>query len=161
MKKHIHQCKEKDLDFDKLLSPIIEYIEKTWDIKVAPKGWDEFVEDYEDFKGMPVNKEKIESTFKGMSDSSAGSFPFPIRTSLENVAYGDNCQGRTPLRELLGAILGYGIVAGMKRVGLQNEEGLKKIRRDLDHHTHDIHETTLKVWESCYFDIVKTYGKER
>ena len=159
MKKHIHDVNsENELRFDKILEPIMEHIKKTWDIDVKPKGWDEFLEDYEDYDGLPIEDEVTEM-FNGMDDGSAGVGSFPERVSLPHVAYSKTNQGRSPLEELLGATLGYGMMVGMKRIGLKNEEGIEKIKRDLKYSEHDIHETTLRVWFNNYLETQRIYGK--
>lgn len=161
MKKHIHDViSENELRFDKILEPLIEHIEKTWDINVKPKGWDEFLADYEDYDGLPV-EDSVTDMFNGLNDGSAGAGSFPERVSLPHVAYGNTNQGRSPLEELLGATLGYGMMIGMKRMGLKNEEGIEKIKRDLKHHTHDIHETTFAVWFNNYLDTQRVYGETK
>ena len=160
MKKHIHDTNSKELDYSKILESLVEHVEKTWDIKATPKGWKEFLADYEDYDGLPVEEEVMDE-FKGFDDSSAGVGSFPERISLPHVAYSETNQGRSPLHELLGATLAYGMMVGMKRMGLKNEEGITKIKRDLEHHEHNIHETTFKVWFYNYLDTQKIYGKTK
>ena len=45
---------DKDINnFEKIVNSLEKYIRKHWDVKeLKPKGYDKFVEDYEDFKGM-------------------------------------------------------------------------------------------------------------
>ena len=47
----------------------------------------------------------------------------------------------------------------MKRMGLKNEEGIEKIKRDLKYTKHELHETTLAVWFGNYIETEKTYGQ--
>jgi hypothetical protein len=155
MKKHIHKSSEKELYFSEVLEPMVKYIKETWDIEAKPKGYDEFCKDYEDYKGLPCNEEKLKDAFDGLSDGSAGSFSFPIRVALEHVAYSDHCQGRDPINELLGAFLGYGIMVGMRIMGIKNEKAVESIAMYTSL-SHDLSKDQLKDIKKI-FDLILEY----
>lgn len=101
---------EKDID------PIMEWLKKYWNIKALPKGYKEFTKDYEDYQGMESLDEKgMMDSFGGHDGSGTRDLPFPIRVSLEHIAYGDIGQGISPLRELVFALIAYGVSLGERR----------------------------------------------
>jgi hypothetical protein len=109
---------DKDINnFDNIISPLEKHIRKHWDVKdLKPKGYDEFVKDYEDFKGMQeLDAEALKKEFKGYADQSPGSDCFPILISLPHVAYSERYRGRPPLRELIGACIRYGMLIQKER----------------------------------------------
>ena len=111
-------CKIRELDnfdYSQHVDALIENIKKSWNVSARPKGYNEFIKDYKDFKGQEeLDETEMLKEFDGCDDSGARSFPFPIRISTPHVAYDDICQGRKPLETLIGAIFGYGIAYGQR-----------------------------------------------
>jgi hypothetical protein len=132
----------KDLpDFSKDIDALVKYISQNWTglKKIKPKGYAEFIKDYEDFKGQEeFDVEKACKSFKGFDDSTASSFSFPLRVALPYVAYDDICQGRDPFRTLVAALIGYGMARGNILAQKEIEDiknNLKFIKTQLDHIT--------------------------
>jgi hypothetical protein len=107
------------IDYGRDLDYLIEFISERWDglNKLEPKGYREFLKGYTDFKGISEYEDgggaaADAEAFRGLVELSAGSFPFPSRIALCHVAYDDVCQGNTPDRTLLGAVLAYGMLRG-------------------------------------------------
>ena len=116
---------DKDINnFEKIVNSLEKYIRKHWTVKeLKPKGYDGFVEDYEDFKGMEeLDAEKLKKEFKGYADQSPGSDCFPIMTSLPHIAYSDKGQGRSPLHELIGACVHHGMLIQKERDRLSEKD---------------------------------------
>lgn len=124
MKEHVDQAELGKLrNFPALMEPIMEYIRETWEGNLLPKGYEEYLEDYEEYKGMGTrNERKAKNAFNGVSDDGV-SYPFPVRISKPHVAYDDREQGRDPLETLVGAIFAYGLIIGDARTK-------KKITKD-------------------------------
>lgn len=102
-------------DFGKEVEAILKYLAPGWDIKALPKGYAKYRKGYQDYDGMEELDEKaLMNSFKGHDDSGTLSPPFPVRVSLPHVTYDDTCQGRPPLETLIGAILGHGMLLGMR-----------------------------------------------
>jgi hypothetical protein len=105
-------------DYEHHCLALIEHLVLYWDglEKIQPKGYDDFIKDYEDFQGMDEweahAKPKQEAIFNGFNDASAGSFNFIAKTSLPHVAYDDLGQARSPLQTLIGACVSYGWACG-------------------------------------------------
>lgn len=104
------------LDYSRHADILVNWIKKHWDIgEPAPKGYAEYMEDYEEFNGMEeLDEKQIMKEFKGLDDSGAGNFSFPMSMSLPHIAYDDRGQGRNPLRMLVSCIFTYGIRYGQK-----------------------------------------------
>jgi hypothetical protein len=108
----------KDINnFEKIVNPLEKYIRKHWDVGgLKPKGYDKFVEDYEDYKGMEaLDAEALKKEFTGFADQSPGCDCFPIMTSLPHIAYSDKGQGRSPLHELIAACVHHGMLIQKER----------------------------------------------
>lgn len=70
---------------------------------------------YQDFQDQEdLDDEALLKSFDGHDGAGTLSSPFPVRVSLPHVAYSDCCQGRKPLETLVGSILGYGMLLGMR-----------------------------------------------
>lgn len=116
--KTVEQSSLKELNnFPELLDAIMKYLDKYWDIEAKPKGYDEYLETYEEY-----DEENIEYEFDGPLDTSAIADPFPYRISRSSVAYGDTQQGRPPIRELIGAVFAYGLNVGAQRQKINEED---------------------------------------
>ena len=119
---------DKDINnFEKIVSSLEKHIKKHWNVKeLKPKGYDAFVKDYTDFKGMDeLDMELLQKEFTGFNDASPGSHSFPIRVSLPHVAYSDKCQCRSPLHELIGSCLHYGMLIQKERDRIPEKDLLK------------------------------------
>ena len=105
-------------DFEAHCLALCEHLTQHWDgiDTLKPKGYDEFLVDYEDFQGIEEFAEKTrpgqEAVFNGFDSSSAGGFNFVTNVSLPHVAYDDTNQGRPPLMVLIGACVSYGAIMG-------------------------------------------------
>jgi hypothetical protein len=118
MNKTVEESSLKELNhFPNLMEAIMEYLDKYWDIDAKPKGYDKYLETYEEY-----NTEDIEYEFSGPLDTSASCDPFPYRISRSSVAYGDTQQGRTPTYELLGAVFAYGLNIGAQRQKINEDD---------------------------------------
>lgn len=117
MKKKIKDASKEEIEnFEELSDQLITFIEKYWDVKTKPKGYDEFVKDYEGYDGIDeLDVDKISGEFGGFDDSTSCTSSFPIKLTLPHVAYGDKKQGREPFKTLVGIILSYGIAIGYRR----------------------------------------------
>jgi hypothetical protein len=129
----------KDLPpFEQDMDALIKFIAKNWTglKKIKPKGYDEFIKDYQDFKGQEeFDAEKACESFKGFNDETASSFSFPLKIALPYVAYDDICQGRDPFRTLVGSLIGYGMARGQVLAKKEIEdlkENLQFIKDQLD-----------------------------
>ena len=105
----------KSFQFSKEMDAILKYLKKHWRISASPKGYKEYLKDYQDFKGIEnLDEAGLLKSFDGHGDGGTSSFPFPIRVSLPHVAYDDRGQGRGTVETLLGAVLAHGIFIGMR-----------------------------------------------
>jgi len=104
------------LGFSEHVDHLLKWLKKYWNLgRPAPKGYQKFRKNYEDFAGMtPENEKEATENFDGLDDATAGSFCFPIKMSLPHIAYDDVGQGRRPLRMLIAGIFSYGIGYGQK-----------------------------------------------
>lgn len=120
--KKLNRCKIEELsNFETLMKPMVDWINKTWkcaDLK--PKGWDDFIKDYEDYQGMEGLDEQIRKDYEGLWDETATTSAFPIMTSLPHVAYSDINQDSTPLHQLMGACVRFGMLVQERRDELNN-----------------------------------------
>jgi hypothetical protein len=100
--------------FDAQAKALVEHILKHWNVSVKPKGYDNFLETYEDYEGMDnIDEDALQAEFNGHdSGFSVCGLPFPVALTKEHVAYDDTNQGRNPLECLVGAIYGYGLQFG-------------------------------------------------
>lgn len=132
MNKTVEESSLKELNnFPSLMKSIMEYLDKYWKIKAKPKGYDKYLETYEEY-----DTEDREYEFSGPLDVSASCDEFPERISRSNVAYGDTQQGRTPVYELIGAVFAYGLNIGAQRQKINTEdmyalENIKNILEDV------------------------------
>lgn len=99
--------------FDDLIQPILKLVKDNWDIKAAPKGYQEYRDQYEEYDDM--SDEKFYLDFDGLLDTSASGSPINDKLSMPQVAYDDTQQGRDPLQTLIGAVLSYGIAIGKRQ----------------------------------------------
>lgn len=115
-------------NFTEIMEPIIDLLRNSWDIDVKPKGYDEYLKS-NDSSYVP---EEIE--FKGLINTSSCNPPLPYLLSKPNVAYADKEQGRDPLTELTGALVGYGMAIGERRAKLEMIDGyfLEAVRSILE-----------------------------
>ena len=51
-------------DFSKIASPLVKFIRDNWSTDVKPKGYDEFMDDYEEYKGQ--GEDQYELDFVGL-----------------------------------------------------------------------------------------------
>jgi hypothetical protein len=124
----------KHFQFSKEMEAILKYLKKYWNISASPKGYKEYLKDYQDFKGIEdLDEAGLLKSFDGHNDGGTSSFPFPIRVSLPHVAYDDRGQGRGPVETLLGAVLSHGILLGMRHASL---DPLSDARCRLSHARH-------------------------
>jgi len=155
MAKPIKDLNNSDFNYSKQMGILIAYIKEHWNVSARPKGYKEFCENYTDFKGMEEeDQQTIINAFEGFDDSTAGSFSFPIRTSLPQVAYDDKCQGREPLETLLGAVFAYGMRYGMRYEEVSN-------RSDTHYRLHSIEHCISQIkWEKDDPEMQETYRNE-
>lgn len=99
--------------FDDLIQPILKLVKENWDIQASPKGYEEYIESYEEYDDM--GDEKFYLDFDGLLDTSASASPINDKLSMPQVAYDDTQQGREPLHTLIGAVLSYGIAIGKRQ----------------------------------------------
>ena len=133
-------------NFSTIADAVYNYIMKYWTGTIKPKGYKKFLENYEDYAGMEdIDHAKLEDEFKGFKDGGACSFPFPIKVSLPHVAYDDTNQGRNPLRTLISACLGQGLVIGQKRGELNSLKALEILERSIKFEIAIAKETNKKV----------------
>ncbi|CAG7579689.1 MAG: hypothetical protein SLAVMIC_00016 [uncultured marine phage] len=109
-------------DFSEIAAPLVKFIRDNWSTDVKPKDYDEFMEDYEEYKGQ--GEDQYELDFDGLLDGGGYSFPFPVKLATPYVAYDDNEQGRDPLQVMVGAILAYGISIGERREKLDDSNDM-------------------------------------
>jgi len=120
-------------NFSPIAQSITDYVRKHWDCNVKPKGYKEFIEDYEDFDGMEeTDFDGLKNDFKGFNDATAATPSFPIKITLANTAYNDINQGRDTLDTLLGAVLGHGMMVGAERGRRKALKSLERIERTLE-----------------------------
>lgn len=114
MEKTIDNAEWKEVSrFDNLIEPIVSLVKDNWDIQAAPKGYQEYRDQYEEYDDM--DDEKYALKFDGLLNTSATSSPINDRLSMPQVAYDDTQQGRDPLQTLLGSVLSYGIAIGRRQ----------------------------------------------
>jgi hypothetical protein len=117
----------KDWNYEKITSQITSKIKNEYNNvdKIKPKGWKELSDGYSDFDGMKeyVNPQG-ENAFKGVNSSGVSSGGFDLRISLPQVMYGEKCQGRSVLLELIGAIMAHAMF-------VQTNNNTQKILEDL------------------------------
>jgi hypothetical protein len=102
-----------NFNFSNEMDAILRFIKKRWNIKAEPKEYRKYIKNYQDYQDMDTLDEKaLLKAFKGHGDGGVCSPPFVTRVSLPHVAYEDKGQGRKPLRTLLGAVLGHGMLLG-------------------------------------------------
>ena len=105
-------------DYEAQCLALLEHLALHWDgiDDIKPKGYAEFLKDYEDFQGIEewgINERpKQEAVFNGFDNSTAGGFNFIGSTCLPHVAYDDTNQGRPPIMVLIGACVSYGMAIG-------------------------------------------------
>ena len=120
-------------NFSFISETIVNFVKKHWDCVVKPKGYDEFIENYEDFDGMEeLDGEALKEDFKGFNDATSGSMSFPIKIALPHTAYDDKCQGRDSIETLLGAVLGHGMMVGDERRKRKALKSLEKIESTIN-----------------------------
>jgi hypothetical protein len=118
MNKTVEESTLKELNnFPGLLDAIIKYLDQYWDIEAKPKGYDKYLKTYQEH-----DTEDHEYEFDGPLDESASCDAFPERISISNIAYSDTQQGRTPLRELIGAVFAYGLNVGAQRERIDKDK---------------------------------------
>lgn len=101
-------------DYDAAVNNTIKELKTEFDPKILdnlkPKGYDEFLKDYDDYEGMEeLDCNALEEEFEGIDASECRSHSLPVRLSLPHVAYDDTNQGRNPLRVLVGTIYSQGL----------------------------------------------------
>lgn len=144
MKSKIKEAPDSDvMNFSDIAESLYNYIKLTWDVDVKPKGYKEFIETYDEGKGMgDQDNKKIVEDFTGLDDATASSPSFPFKLEIANVAYDDNEQGRDPLEVLIGAILSHGILIGTEQAKRNTRDNmglnlsinrLKDIVKDLEY----------------------------
>jgi len=109
--------KEELANFGDIVDPIVEYIKDTWEGDFKPKGYKEFIDNYQDYEGM--NTVNIDN-YKGFLDGTATSYSFPVATSLPHIAYDDLEQGRDPLQMLISSCISYGMNIQNRRNALKD-----------------------------------------
>jgi len=102
-------------DFQSISSAIMEWFESHWDIQVSPKQYEEFMEDYHEFKGIGEDKYDLSDDFNTFFDATSSKFSLPTACGLPNAAYSANEQGRSFFETMLGSVLGYGLLIGEER----------------------------------------------
>ena len=103
------------MDFSAIMESVLALIEKHWNVKVSPKGYKKFLEDYEEYKGMGEDQYDLHQEFQdlgGIYNASASTPGLPGRIDLPTVAHDDKQQGRSPWQTLAGALFGYGQAIG-------------------------------------------------
>ena len=125
MEKRIKDAEPQELeDFSGLTKPLLDFIRTNWNVEgIEPKDYQEFMEDYEDGKGM--GDEKYELPFDGLLDTHHAKPPFPVLMTTPNVAYSANEQGRDPLQTMVGCLVAYGMAVGEARAKKEEIERLK------------------------------------
>ena len=104
-----------NFSYDKEVNHLTQFLKKHWDISAQPKGYTEFLKNYEDFKGMTnALEEKMTTEFTGHDGSGSISFPFPVKVSLPHVAYEATNQSTSPLENLIDSVMSYGMLLGMR-----------------------------------------------
>lgn len=128
MKKQL-RIKETSLNelnnFSKISDSIRDMISKYWEGDLAPKGYEEFTADYEDYDGM--GEEEYDLEFDGLTSETAGTPSIEDLLNLPSVAYSDIGQGRKPIETLIGAVLGYGMMIGKARANKHIEMEFNKL----------------------------------
>jgi len=102
-------------DFSEIAGHILQLIKTSWDVDVKPKGYDKYLESYEEYDDSEIPK------FDGLLDVGPSKPDIADSMSLSNVAYGDTQQGRDPLETMVGAILSYGMDVGTQRQKLDGD----------------------------------------
>lgn len=100
------------MNFSALTEPILKLLEKHWDISVSPKGYDEFMSDYEEWKGMGEDIYDLDDDFQsigGVFNTSACAPTLPVCLTIPSVAHNANQQSRPPIESLVGALISYGM----------------------------------------------------
>jgi len=110
MNKSIRDASLEEIDdYQEIMSHILNYLSKNWDINAKPKGYDEYLASLSSIS----YQEPLE--FTGLLDTSAGCPAFPSRISIFNIAYSEQEQDRKPFEELAGALVAYGVAIGERR----------------------------------------------
>lgn len=162
MKKQINQIdNENDLTNSNNVSHIVSFLNKFWNIKAKPKGYDKLRKDYCDFDGMEEQDNKpLNKFFKGFGNDTAGSFGLTEQLNTPNVVYNEVCQGRSPLHSIVSAIFGYAFLCGAKYQEIKYVDSFKST---LEHHekmlaiierTED-NEEAIKSYRSEVFSLLK------
>ena len=139
-------------DFSTIAESIYKYIKKTWKCNVRPKGYKKFLVGYEDYDGMEeLEYNKIEKDFKGFNDATAASPSFPIKIALPHTAYNATNQSRNPLRTLIAAILGHGMIIGEERAKRKVSKSFERLERTLI--TSEKYDSEIKEVKNLIKDI--------
>jgi hypothetical protein len=115
-----------ELGYSENVPAIVSFVKNFWNIKVFPKGYNKLRKNYQDFDGMKdYNYEKLNKAFKGLDNSTAGSFALPTQLSVPHVVYDECCQGRDKIESLLGSVFSYAFLCGAKYQELTIKKAFK------------------------------------
>lgn len=109
----IEQYVKKGFNFSEKTEHLINIISDKYSIpkNIQPKGWDNFIDDYEEYDGMEeFDHKKNNNLFKGFNSQSCGAGGFHERISLPNTMYNEVCQDRNRLYTLIGSIYAHGLL---------------------------------------------------
>lgn len=109
----IQKYAKEGFDFSEKTQNLIGIISEKYSIpkNIQPKGWDNIIDDYEDYDGMEeFDHKKNNDLFKGFNSQSCGAGGFHERVSLPNTMYDEVGQGRDRLYTLIGSIYAHGLL---------------------------------------------------
>jgi hypothetical protein len=148
--KRLDECTLDQLkDFTNIVEPLVDYIKETWEGSILPKGYKEFINNYEEYKGM--NDVNIDC-FTGFVNDTATSYSFPVATSIPHIAYDDREQGRDPLQMLISSCVSYGMQVQERRQALKEFDIKDMINIVLSGQHPHLFDETFKN------NILKVYG---
>lgn len=101
---------------DLIMKDLMDFILKTWSVQAEPLGYQEFMKDYQEFKGIGEDKYDISELFEGFMDTHKMAQPICYSTNLPNVGYSDRNHGRRPMETLFSCLIQYGVALGRERV---------------------------------------------
>lgn len=118
-----------DFFFDKEVEAILKYLKETWDISAAPKGYAEFMKDYQDHQGIEeLDEEAIIKSFEGACDTTALSLHLAVMLTKEHTGYDDRNQVKGgPLEVLISSLLTHGAIIGQYLVQSNTTELYKRL----------------------------------
>jgi hypothetical protein len=117
-------------DYEKVVKNIIQKVKKEVEKPgtLLPQGWKKLAKNYNDYDGMEEyaleHSQNDANEFKGVDSNSASAAGYPGRIALPHVMYGDKCQGRKPLEELVGAVLGHAYFVSLHNHGVEIAQSL-------------------------------------